>query len=147
MQRLLAGAALALSAALIPLSATADEAPTTALVYAVPVVVTFPHFEVERPAARPRLPARAIVYVLQAFDAAQTSAALRRSGRYEQNRMMRPFAHGGTLTLALGFALGDVARDRLLAHAPERLRDAANGAQALANIDGILNTRRALRAP
>ena len=60
---------------------------------------------------------------------------------------MRPFSHGGIPTLVLGFALGDIARERLTQRSPERQRETANAAQALANLDGILNTRRALRAP
>lgn len=31
--------------------------------------------------------------------------------------------------------------------APERVRESANGVQALANLDGIVTTRRALHAP
>ncbi|MBV8580055.1 MAG: hypothetical protein JOZ86_05420 [Candidatus Eremiobacteraeota bacterium] len=146
MRRFITAAALSLATALAPLCASADTEPTVAAVYAVPRGVTFPRFEHTAP-PRPRVPALMLVYVLQAYDAVQTSIALRAHNRYEQNGSMRPFSHGGLPTIALGFALGDLTRARLLRHAPEEVSESANAAQALANLDGILNTRRTLRAP
>ncbi|HEY4440922.1 MAG TPA: hypothetical protein VGN14_10715 [Candidatus Elarobacter sp.] len=90
---------------------------------------------------------RTVLYVLQAIDAMETSIALRQPRHFEQNRMVRPFSHGGFPTLLVGFALGDVVRDRIMRRAPEQAREGANAAQALANVDGILNTQRSMRAP
>jgi hypothetical protein len=146
MRRLLAGAALALTSALVPFCAQAESIELVAPVYAVPAGLTFPRFA--QPAQRRRsLPLRAVVYAFQAYDAAQTAVALRHEHRREQNPIMRPFSHGGFATLALGFALGDVARERILRRAPEVVRDGANSAQAFSNLDGILNTRRTMHAP
>jgi hypothetical protein len=84
---------------------------------------------------------------LQAYDALQTAAALRRPGRYEQNGTLRPFTRGGAAGIAFGFALGDLLRERALRAAPESVRNSANALQALGNIDGIITTRRALHGP
>ena len=115
--------------------------------YVVPAGATFAQFtQPERPRER-RVAVRAALYALQAIDAVQTAIALRHERRYEQNRMLRPFAHGGLPTLLFGFAIGDVVRDAATRRAPQPVRDGADGAQALSNLDGILNTRRAMRAP
>jgi hypothetical protein len=146
MRRLLAGAALAFTSAFVPFCARAEAIEPVAPVYAVPAGLTFPRFE-HSAQRRRSLPLRAVVYAFQAYDAAQTAAALRHEHRREQNAMVRPFSHGGFATLALGFALGDVARERILRRAPEAVRDGADAAQAFTNLDGILNTRRTMRAP
>jgi hypothetical protein len=96
-------------------------------------------------APRPaRFPARAILYVLQAYDAVQSAAGTRRGG-IERNPLVRPFSHGGIPTYALGFALGDVMRSALLRHTSRELRDGGDELQALANLDGILTTHSSLR--
>jgi hypothetical protein len=144
MRRLTAGAALVILTALVPLCVRADDARAT-ISYAVPASITLPHFEHD--SQPPRVPERAILYALQIFDAVQTGAALRRHGRFEQNPTVRPFARAGTLGIALGFALGDLARDRALRHAPAALRSSVSDLQALANLDGILTTQQSFRAP
>ena len=131
---------------LVPFCGRADTVQTVTEAYVVPAGVRFPRFET-RPAPA-RAPAiRTVLYALQAVDAFETSIALRRPRRYEQNRIMRPFAHGGFPTLIVGFAVGDLVRDAVTRRAPEPVRDGANAAQALANVDGILNTQRSMRAP
>lgn len=88
---------------------------------------------------------QALVYALQGIDAMQSAAAFRRGG-HEINPMMQPFSHGGAPTMMAGFALGDLLRNALLRHASQGTRNTADGAQALSNLAGILQTNNALHA-
>ena len=83
------------------------------------------------------------MYLLQAYDA-QNSAKAFRNGEHETNPMMKPFSHGGAPTMALGFAGGDLLRNALLKHfhATPATESAVDGAQALQNALGIMQTDR-----
>jgi len=142
MNRLLAGAALCLCTALVPHFAWADEQAPDLRTTAVSIPV------LETPAATHRNRfVRPLMYALQAFDAVQTANALRKTGRYESNGMLRPFTHGGAPTIFAGFAIGDILRDKLFAHARASHRDAIDAAQALSNVEGIVTTAHSLRGP
>jgi hypothetical protein len=88
---------------------------------------------------------RIVMYMLQAIDGAESARALRTSGRREENPMMRPFSHGGALTMDLGFAMGDIVREFTLRRSSEAVQASADALQAASNIDGILTTRAASR--
>lgn len=88
---------------------------------------------------------QAIMYALQGVDAVNSANNFRAHGMHETNPMMRPFSHGGALTMAAGFGLGDILRHALLRHASPGVRNAADGAQAASNIMGILQTNAAAR--
>ena len=103
----------------------------------------FPQYHLGTADAASSLPVRPILYVLQLVDSIQ-SAHGRRIGAVETNPMVKPFSHGGAATYALGFALGDVLRTAVFRHAPKAVSDAADGAQAMSNLGGILDTRATL---
>lgn len=86
---------------------------------------------------------RALVYGLQAADAANSSKAFGK-GLHETNPLMRPFSHGGPLMMGGGFALGDLVRNALLRHASQGTQNTAAAAQALSNLLGIGQTNAAL---
>jgi hypothetical protein len=90
-----------------------------------------------RPTARGIV--RVAMYMLQAIDASQSAHAVRAGGR-EENVMLRPFSHGGALTMDLGFALGDVVREFTFRRTPESVQLSADALQAATNLDGILQT-------
>jgi len=91
-----------------------------------------------RPTARGML--RLATYVLQALDASSSARALRVAGRHEDNAMLRPFAHGGVLTMDLGFALGDIVRDFAIRRSSESVQISADALQAASNLAGMLQT-------
>jgi hypothetical protein len=142
MIRFFAGAALCLCTALVPFSVLADE---SAPDYRTPAI-TLPVLQAPPPAHRSRL-LRPLLYALQAFDAVQTSNALKKRGRYESNGMVRPFVGGGAPTIFAAFVVGDLLRDKIFAKARPAQRDALDVMQALSNIDGIVTTSHALHAP
>lgn len=141
MNRLLAGGALCLCTAFLPHTALAADA---TLDYRQPGIV-LPQLTAPQPRTMWWL--RPALYALQAIDAVQTAAALRKPYRSETNPMLRPFTHGGIPTIALGFALGDITRDRMFRRASHRERQSIDALQAISNVDGIIMTARSMRAP
>jgi hypothetical protein len=89
---------------------------------------------------------QALMYALQAYDSANTAKDVARGGK-ETNPLLAPFSHGGAPTMALGFALGDLLRNHLLKHASQGTRNTADGAQALTNLLGIMQTNSAMSQP
>jgi hypothetical protein len=142
MNRLLAGAALCLCTALVPHSVLADESAPDYRSAAI----ALPTITQPAPPRRNRF-IRPILYSLQAFDAIQTAQALHKSGRYEQNGMLRPFTHGGAPTIMAAFAIGDIVRDRIFKRARPAHRDAIDATQALSNIEGIITTSHSMHGP
>lgn len=82
---------------------------------------------------------QALMGGLQATDAVQTAKNIGH-GAHEYNPMMAPFSHGGAPMMMGGFALGDLVRHALLRHASQGTRNTADGAQALMNALGIMQT-------
>jgi len=86
-----------------------------------------------------RTTARLAGYVLQAFDAAQSARGLRLGGR-ETNPMMKPFSHGGAMTMGLGFAVGDLIRGAVLRRSSNKVKIAADVMQGVSNVQGLIAT-------
>ncbi|HTW86142.1 MAG TPA: hypothetical protein VMD91_18870 [Candidatus Sulfotelmatobacter sp.] len=127
-----------------PAPATLADTSTTVSAFR-PDPVTLQIVQPRPPSSLPAL-SRMALYVLQGIDAVQSGRALRINGAYERNGMMRPFSHAGTAGMALGFALGDVVRDFALRRSSEKVKLAAEAAQAASNVAGILTTRATLDA-
>ena len=95
---------------------------------------------------------RSAMYAIEAYDA-MTSADCFASHAptnvrcVEGNPVMRPFSHGGFITMAAGFALYDIARDLALRHvkANAAVRTAVYGKQIADNLVGIIQTAQAQR--
>jgi hypothetical protein len=124
----------------------ADRTPPVGVIYHLPAGLDLSGALRTAPVPTLRTTTRVALYVLQAFDAVQSGYALRGHGRYEQNGMMRPFSHGGAVTMGLGFALGDVLRGVALRRSSEGVRIGADALQGVSNIEGILATRAVMRA-
>ncbi len=88
---------------------------------------------------------RVAVYALQAVDAIESARSFRRPGGFETNPTMKPWSHGGAATMALGFALGDLARGAIFRHS-HKASNASDLAQIAVSVQSILQTEHMLRS-
>jgi hypothetical protein len=91
---------------------------------------------------------RAIMYGLQLHDSINSAKFFKEQpGNHEMDPIMKPFSHGGAVTMAAGFALQDLIRTALLrASGIPNAPAVGDMAQAFANVDGIQTTNAARRA-
>lgn len=142
---LIAGTIAAVVATAQPALAETTVGQPEVVTYRTSSTVELPRFQT---APQPQTPSartmtRMAMYVAQAIDAAQSGRAFGQ-GRREANPMMRPFSHAGTLGMAVGFALGDAVRGAMLRRSSDKVKIAADTAQAASNLEGIMATRVAM---
>lgn len=97
------------------------------------------HQRAQSPARVPRV----VLYAAQVLDAAASARAFR-AGFSETNPLVQPFSHGGFVTMMGGFLFGDLLRSAVLSRAAPEVRNAADTAQAAANVGGFLQSSTAI---
>jgi hypothetical protein len=83
---------------------------------------------------------RLVQYAGQALDATLSGAVLHTGNALETNPQMKPFSHGGTATMLLGYALYDLVSGALQRRMKPAEKDAIAEQQILSNAEGSITT-------
>jgi hypothetical protein len=91
---------------------------------------------------------KAALYGLQGYDAVNSANFFKaKPGNHETDPIMKPFSHGGAVTMAGGFEFYNLLRDLILHKlGGQKAADAGDLSQIYSNVQGIKQTNNAAKA-